>query len=69
MASDYDDIRITVDCPDCGGSISTNWKSARIDMAFACPCGARVAIADDTPLAVVQRLVDGAGLPVVGDDA
>ena len=61
MGTDFDDILLNTDCPNCGTEIVVLYKTLRLGRTVECQgCGVTVKLEDDTPIAEIQRLVDKA---------
>jgi hypothetical protein len=60
MAGELDDINAQVDCPRCGQVLNVSYRDIRLLKAAACRCGALLRLEDDTPLSIVQQLIDDA---------
>ena len=70
MAHELDDIRASTDCPACGGDLVVLYKTLRLSRTIECPsCGETVRLIDETPIGVVQRLIDEEGTHEDGDSA
>ncbi|MDB5738836.1 MAG: hypothetical protein JWO65_2504 [Sphingomonas bacterium] len=65
--TDLDDITVNVDCPECGTMIIVPYSQVRIQKAAACSCGALIRLTDDTPIAMLQALIDEAN-PIDADN-
>lgn len=62
MANELDDIRVTTDCLACGGHFVVLFKTLRLSRTIECPsCGETVRIIDETPIGIVQQLIDEEG--------
>lgn len=60
MANELDDIRAQTDCPVCGEMLSVSYRTLRLGRAIECSgCGETIRLIDDTPISVVQHLIDG----------
>ncbi len=68
MAGELDDICAQVDCPKCGAILNVPFSQIRLQKAAACSCGAMIRLEDDTPIAVIQRLIDEANPPMSAND-
>lgn len=69
MAYELDDIRVSTDCPACGGDLVVLYMTLRLSRTIECPsCGETVRLIDETPIGVVQRLIDEEGRKDEGDD-
>ncbi|AYJ84695.1 hypothetical protein D3Y57_00980 (plasmid) [Sphingomonas paeninsulae] len=68
MAGELDDIEAQVDCPRCGRVLSVSYRDIRLLKAASCACGALVRLQDDTPLSIVQKLIDEANPPQGDND-
>jgi hypothetical protein len=61
MANDLDDIRASTGCPACGRQLSVSYRTLRLRRTVECQgCGETIKLEDDTPVAVVQKLIDEA---------
>jgi hypothetical protein len=66
MSGDLDDIRINVDCPHCGASITTTYGAAKVAGVAGCICGNVIEIdLQHSDIAAVDKLIDEAN-PHVG---
>lgn len=63
MPGELYDITAQVDCPTCGATIDVPYRQLRLQKAAACRCGNLLRLADDTPIAAIQRLIDEANPP------
>jgi hypothetical protein len=63
MAGELDDINAQVDCPKCGRVLNVSYRDIRLLKAAACGCGALLRLEDDTPLSIVQQLIDEVNPP------
>ena len=69
MAHELDDIRVSTDCPACGGDLSVLHKTLRLSRTIECPsCGETGRLIDGTPIGIVQRLIDEEGRKDPDDD-
>jgi hypothetical protein len=68
MAGELDDINAQVDCPRCGQVLNVSYRDIRLLKAAACSCGALLRLEDDTPLSIVQQLIDDANPPQGDND-
>ena len=68
MANELDDIEAQVDCPKCGKALSVPYRVIRLQKAVGCSCGAMIRLEDDTPLAVLQALIDEENPPEAEDN-
>lgn len=61
MANELDQIRASTDCPKCGREFSVPYLTLRLGRTVECQgCGITIALEDETPIGVVQRLMDEA---------
>ena len=59
MANELDDIRAHSDCPKCRQAFSVPYKTLRLGKTIECQgCGETIRLTDDTPIGIVQRLID-----------
>lgn len=62
MANELDDIRAQTECPVCGKEMNIPYRTLRLGRTVECQgCGETVRLIDDTPIGVIQRLIDEAG--------
>ena len=68
MGTDLDDILTQVDCPTCGTVINVPYRQLRLQKAAACKCGNLFRLTDDTPIGMLQALIDEANPVSAGND-
>ena len=69
MSAALDDIRLQVDCPKCGKSISAPFSLLKYTHMVACICGARINVdVAGSDVAKVDRLIDEANPVTAGND-
>lgn len=62
MANELDDIRALADCPVCGRDIGVSYRTLRLGRTVECQgCGETIKLHDDTPISIVQGLIDDLG--------
>lgn len=62
MANELDGITADLDCPRCGVTFQVIYKTLRLGRTVECQgCGETIRPIDDTPIGIVQRLIDQAG--------
>lgn len=68
-AHELDDIRVSTDCPACGGDLIVLYKTLRLSRTIEClSCGETVRLIDGTPIGIVQRMIDEEGRKDPDDD-
>ena len=61
MGDDLDDILAQAECPRCGREFSIRYRTLRLERTVDCPgCGETIRPIDDTPIGLVQKLIDEA---------
>ena len=59
MANELDDIRAQTECPVCGVDLNVCYRTLRLGLTIECPgCGETIRLIDDTPIGLIQRLID-----------
>lgn len=59
MSHELDDIRASADCPVCAYEFTVSYKTLRLKRTIECPgCGETVRPLDETPIGIVQALID-----------
>ncbi len=68
MTGELDDIKAQVDCPKCGKELNVPYRVIRLQKAVGCSCGAMIRLGDDTPIGVLQHLIDEENPPTAEND-
>ncbi|PNQ03632.1 hypothetical protein A8G00_10390 [Sphingobium sp. SA916] len=68
MANELDDIKAQVDCPKCGKELNVPYRVIRLQKTVGCSCDAIIRLVDDTPIGVLQRLIDEENPPTAEND-